>query len=111
VARTCFLHGFDEQYARVLGTVNAGASGWLGCIKASGQAACAALLAFFRWFAMQNILNDQLYMKYSRVIVTRSDFLWVANHIHPSAMDPLGGAIWVPEGSDWGGLADRHYMW
>eukprot|EP00597_Dinobryon_sp_UTEXLB2267_P008240 CAMPEP_0170084728 /NCGR_PEP_ID=MMETSP0019_2-20121128/19828_1 /TAXON_ID=98059 /ORGANISM="Dinobryon sp., Strain UTEXLB2267" /LENGTH=670 /DNA_ID=CAMNT_0010300913 /DNA_START=643 /DNA_END=2652 /DNA_ORIENTATION=- len=109
IAMQCFNHSFDEHYAQVIHTINYKWSGWLGCIKASKHRACAALIWFFRWFAQQQILNERLYEKYSRIIITRSDFLWVSNHV-PSSIITQPKTIYVPEASDWGGLSDRHYM-
>jgi hypothetical protein len=57
---------------------------------------------------MQNIINEELYKKYSRVIITRSDFLWLGNHANPILIKNRN-QLFVPEASDWGGLSDRWY--
>ena len=73
IAMECFNHPFNTRYAEVRATstcegiipfstvnafrqvihsVNYKWSGWLGCIKASKHRACAALIWFFRWWAL-----------------------------------------------------------
>lgn len=59
-------------------------------------------------FAQQQILNAKLYLKYSRIVITRSDFLWVANHA-PANIVVKRNTLYVPEASDWGGLSDRSF--
>lgn len=44
--------------------------------------------------------------QYTLVVQTRPDLVW--SHPHPPATYFEGSAVWIPEGSDWGGLNDRH---
>ena len=108
ISTKCFNHPFNESYAQIVGTVGAvsGQSGWLGCIKAAKQNACCAQMLFYRWFALQNILKEKLYLQYDTVIVSRSDFYWVGPH---EKLDIKRGNVYVPEGEDYGGVYDRHY--
>lgn len=32
-------------------------------------------------FAQQQILNERLYEKYTRIVITRSDYLWVVSPV------------------------------
>lgn len=43
--------------------------------------------------------------RYDRIILTRSDFFYVATH-----PDLPNDAIWVVEGEDYGGITDRHHV-
>ena len=107
ISAKCFNHPFNESYAQIMGTVGAGGSGWLGCIKAADQSACCAQMLFYRWFALQKILKEKLYLQYDTVIISRSDFYWVGPH---EKLDIKRGNVYVPQGDDWGGVYDRHYV-
>ena len=108
ISTMCFNHSFNETYAQIMGTLGAvsGQSGWLGCIKAAKQNACCAQMLFYRWFALQNILEENLHLQYDTVIVSRSDFYWVGPH---EKLDLKRGNVYVSEGEDYGGEFDRHY--
>ena len=108
VSMRCFNHTFDEHYASVVGQVNGKSSGWLGCIHGTNQRACSGQIIFFRWFALQNILNDRLFEIYDKVVITRSDFLWLGEHCDISAIKR--GQVGVPQHYDYGGLYDRHHV-
>ena len=107
ISTKCFNHPFNESYAQIMGTIGPGGSGWLGCIKAANQHACCAQMLFYRWFALQNILKEKLYLQYDTVIISRSDFYWVGPH---EKLDIKRGNVYVPEGEDYGGVYDRHYV-
>ena len=109
ISTKCFNHRFNESYAQIIGTVGNSPhdSGWLGCIKAAKQNTCCAQMLFYRWFALQNILKEKLYLKYDTVIVSRSDFYWVGPH---EKLDIKRGNVYVPEGANYEGLYDRHYV-
>lgn len=110
IATSCFNHSFNANYAKVIGTLNLGSTGWLGCIRTSGRSSCAALTWLLSWITMQKILSERLYEQYSQIVFTRSDYLWIANHIHPSVMSWNERSVWVPEtspGFKGGGL---HFM-
>ena len=109
ISTKCFNHPFNESYAQIIGTVGSSPhdSGWLGCIKAAKQNTCCAQMLFYRWFALQNILKEKLYLQYDTVIISRSDFYWVGPH---EKLDIKRGNVYVPEGNDWGGVYDRHYV-
>ena len=104
----CFNHTFDRSYAHVFCHLNKlDTSGWLGCIDGTAQNACAGLIIFYRWFALQNILKHKLYEKYDTVIVYFSRCL-VASHNNASFPAEVG-TMFVSNGTDWGGLMDWHY--
>ncbi|MEQ9426812.1 MAG: hypothetical protein RJQ09_20485 [Cyclobacteriaceae bacterium] len=82
---------------------------WLGGIKGvHAQPGSAGILLFFRWFLKQNILNDAIQEKYTRFIITRSDYIHGIPHVPPSILDPK--YIWMPYGEDHDGYTDRHIV-
>ena len=107
ISTKCFNHPFNETYAQIMGTVGPGGSGWLDCIKAAKQSACCAQMLFYRWFALENILKEKLYLKYDTVTVSRSDFYWVGPH--EKLVIKRGNAD-VTEREDYDGVYDRHYV-
>jgi hypothetical protein len=62
----------------------------------------------FRWLVGNKVLERGLLHQYDRFIITRSDFLYVAPHPCLEAIDPR--YIWLPDGENYGGLADRHMV-
>ena len=109
ISTKCFNHRFNETYAEIIGTVGTSKSdsGWLGCIKAAKQNACCAQMLFYRWFALQNILKEKLYLQYDTVIVTRSDFYWAGPH---EKLNVERGGVYIPIGVNYHGVYDRHYV-
>lgn len=78
---------------------------WLGGIQGErAQPGSAAILIYFRWLLLKNIVEQQLHLRYDSFIITRSDFVWASDH-PPVASD---GAIWIPYGEGYGGYTDRH---
>ena len=77
---------------------------WIGNIKEPiERKGSGGILTFLRWFLYQNILkmNEQ----YDRVVVTRSDWFWLASH---PQLD--NDHIWIPNAEFHGGLCDRHFV-
>lgn len=74
-----------------------GIMGGIGKLKGSG----AIILA------LRDMLLGyrEVLAKYDRIILTRSDFFYVAEH--PNLPND---AIWVVEGEDYGGITDRHHV-
>ena len=110
ISTKCFNHFFNESYAGVIGSMLAyeeQSSGWLGCIKAAKQRTCCAQILFYRWYAMQNILKEKLYLQYDTVIMSRSDFYWVGPH---EVLTVEKGNVYIPYGEGFGGIYDRHYV-
>lgn len=56
------------------------------------------LLVYLRWFLYQNLKEE-----YDRIVVTRSDWVWLAPH---PTLD--NEHIWVPNAEFHGGVCDRH---
>ena len=106
ISTKCFNHPFNETYAKIMGIIDHDDCCWLGCITAADQSACCAQMLFHRWFALQNILEEKLYLHYDTVIISRSDFYWMGPH---EKLDIKRGNVYVPEGEDYGGEFDRHY--
>ncbi len=109
ISMKCFGHVFDDNYAYHIGRVNAQTSGWLGCIKSARQPrSCSAQIIFYRYFALQQILDKKLYLLYDKVVITRSDFVWLQPHDDISEIKR--GELWVPQAKDYGGIYDRHHV-
>jgi hypothetical protein len=82
---------------------------WLGGIKGpEAHPAAAAILIYFRWVLLHNIMQDNLHKKYDRFVITRSDFMWPIPHPPLSVLTPSD--IWFPDGEYYGGLTDRHLV-
>ena len=110
ISMKCFNHSFNESYAGIIGSMlpfEDQSSGWLGCIKAAKQRTCCAQMLFYRWYAMQNIMKEKLYLHYDTVIMSRSDFYWVGPH---EVLAVERGNVYVPYGKGFGGIYDRHYL-
>lgn len=67
----------------------------------------AGILIFFRWFLLQNILENGLLQEYDFFVITRSDHMYVLPH--PS-MEFSNEKISIPTGEGYGGLTDRHVV-
>lgn len=83
---------------------------WQGGIKGGTQHKThTAHAAFFcRWLLTQGLLSDSILNKYDRIIVTRSDYFWLAPH--PPMTLLSREFIWFPDGENWCGLNDRHMV-
>lgn len=68
------------------------------------NAGSGALLYYFRYVALQEILRNGLNKKYTHVVITRSDYEYAAPH--PTKIDT--DSLWIPQGEDYGGVTDRH---
>ena len=57
--------------------------------------------------ALRDLLlgHKDVLTKYDRIVLTRSDFYYVASH-----PDLPNDGIWVVEGEDYGGITDRHHV-
>lgn len=86
ISLACFNHTFNDTYARIVGSVNNDTGGWLGCIKGANHDSCTGQQIFFRYFTLQKILNEKLYETYDKVVITRSDFLWLRSHANISSI-------------------------
>jgi hypothetical protein len=65
----------------------------------------AAILIFYRWFLWYNLNKENLFEKYDRIIVVRSDFIYMCPHVPMSMLDPA--YVWIPDGEWGGGVTDR----
>lgn len=68
----------------------------------------AGILIYLRFFALKNILKHNLQNKYSRFIITRSDFIWLSKHPKLNYLNKNN--IWVPYGEFYGGITDRYAL-
>ena len=82
---------------------------WLGGILSPDpQPSASAILPFCRWLLLHGLQQDHVLDRYDRFVITRSDFVWRCPHPPLSVLDP--GGIWVPDGENYDGLADRHLV-
>ena len=75
---------------------------------AAGSRGSGVIGLVFRWFLSACLRFEQVLDRYDRLIVTRSDFLYLAPYPSPCLLDR--DAIWLPDGEDYGGLVDRHML-
>jgi len=68
----------------------------------------AAILIFFRWFLLKNLLENDLINKYDKFIITRSDFIYQL--LHPKVEYMNENCIWIPDCEHYGGYTDRHVV-
>jgi hypothetical protein len=68
----------------------------------------AGILIFFRWFLLQEILNNNLLELYDRFIITRSDYIWLLPHPKIELLSEFN--IWIPNSESYGGVSDRHVV-
>jgi hypothetical protein len=83
---------------------------WLGGIKDSHrqQPGSGAIIFTARWYLLKFIENEDIFSKYDRIIITRSDFIHNIIHPYVTLMDPK--YIWIPDGEGYGGMTDRHVI-
>lgn len=81
---------------------------WLGEIDEYGgkREGSAARCLFLRYFALKQLRQRMLLGKYTHFILSRSDYLYVADHAPLSYLTP--DRIWIPRGEEYGGITDRH---
>jgi len=79
----------------------------LGGVKMSGFSGSGGVIFMIRWFLTKKLQELQLTERYDRFILTRADHYYLCRH-DISQMDP--NRLWVPEGSDCGGITDRHLI-
>jgi hypothetical protein len=82
---------------------------WLGGIASpNAQVGSAAILIYFRWLLLHQLVTEDMISQYDRFIVTRSDFFWPCPHPPLSLLSQK--YIWFPDGEFYGGLTDRHVV-
>jgi hypothetical protein len=82
---------------------------WQGGIRSPDpQPSNSSILPFCRWLLLNGLQQDGILDRYERFVVTRSDFVWSCPHPPLSILDR--GAIWLPDGENYGGLNDRHLV-
>lgn len=100
-------HGNQEWRARVTRAVGKESillGGALGHRLGSG-----ALIFMARWFLRLYLREMNIHTLYERFVVTRSDHYYKCSHDF-SDLIPVKNAIYVPNGQDWNGLCDRHFV-
>ena len=83
---------------------------WLGGIRDTKHQhpGSAGILIALRWFLLEMIKKKNLTNKYTRFIITRSDFIYTLPH--PSLQILDSKYIWIPNGEHYGGYTDRHVV-
>lgn len=81
---------------------------WLGGIYKNGTPlpSKSAIVWIARWHLLQCIKAENLFDKYDRIIITRSDYMHTLKHPSMKWLDPK--YIWVPDGEGNGGITDKH---
>jgi hypothetical protein len=84
-----FLGGLNDHNGRVAGS--------------------GGISMFFRWFLKRCLLTEPgLLDRYSRYVLTRSDFMYLVPHYPLSRLD--SNKVWLPLGEDYHGYTDRHII-
>ena len=82
---------------------------WQGRIRSPDpQPGAGSIQIFCRWLLLHGLQQDDVLDRYDRFVITRSDFAWLCPHPPLSVLDR--GAIWLPNGEDYGGFTDRHLV-
>jgi hypothetical protein len=66
-----------------------------------------ALVFMFRFYLSQIIVENNFVSMYDRFVVTRSDNYYLCLHDLAALSNDY---LWVPTGSDYGGICDRHFI-
>ena len=92
-----------NSWREILATKDQWLGGILGADRHPGS---GAILIFYRWFLLHNLVKQNVLNEYDRFIITRSDFVWLCPHPPLRYLDPA--YIWIPDGQYYGGITDRH---
>lgn len=68
----------------------------------------AGILIFYRWFLLQNLIENDLLNTYDRFVITRSDFIYQLPHPKIELMNKNN--IWIPNCEYYEGYTDRHVI-
>jgi hypothetical protein len=79
-------------------------SNWMSPIN--GYPGAGSILIFFRWLLWHNLKKEDIFKHYDRIIITRSDFMFLCPHPPMELLHP--NYIWVPDGEHYGGITDRY---
>jgi len=77
---------------------------WMAPVN--GENGAGAILIFFRWLLLHNFKKDDIFKKYDRIIITRSDYMFLCPHPPMCLLDP--NYVWVPDGAYHLGITDRY---
>lgn len=75
-------------------------------LNADWAHASGGILLLLRSFLIDCLKRDEILSKYEKIIVTRSDYIWLSPHPPFSIMKK--NEIWVPDAETYGGFTDRH---
>ena len=79
----------------------------LGGVRHGGFRGSGAIIFMIRWFLAEKIQQLKLTSRYDQFVITRSDHYYLCRH-DLGTLDP--NKLWVPSGSDWHGITDRHLV-
>lgn len=77
---------------------------WMSPINGHPGAGC--ILIFFRWLLWHNLQKEDIFKKYDRIIMTRSDFMFLCPHPPVEILNP--NFVWIPDGEHYGAITDRY---
>jgi hypothetical protein len=72
----------------------------------NGHRGAGAILIYYRWLLLRRLMMENIFEKYDRIIVSRSDYMWLCPHPPVELMDPK--YVWVPDGEMHHGITDRY---
>lgn len=85
--------------------------GWLGGIrdKNGRMVICSgAVSIYYRWLLWSHIKKENIFDQYDRIVVTRSDAIWLSPHPPMEVLDK--NYVWIPNEERHGGVCDRHVI-
>lgn len=93
ISRQCFHVDFTVKDAEAIGEAFPGS--WLGGITETKQPTDSGNHLFYRWFALQNIVKNDLLDKYKHFVITSADLLYQAPH--PPIDQITRGVVYTPD--------------
>jgi hypothetical protein len=99
---------------RVLGETHNCGRQFLGGVRFGGDSKCehkgtGGILLAMRWLLQQRLVEHQVLEKYDRLLITRSDYMYLCDYPSPPSFLDSRFA-WLPCGQDWDGITDRQLL-